>query len=245
MKRRVLALGIAGLAVVGVGAAWASGGFDTPQQQSKAVIDDAAKQLGITPTKLSDALKKALENRVDAEVAAGTITKAQGDALKARIESGEYPVITGGLGFGGHGHDGHGFGHLSAAAAYLGLSESDLQTQLASGKSLADIAKAQGKSVDGLVAAMLADEKKELDAAVAAGRLTQAQADQMLANAKQRLTDMVNGTTTGHWGMGPGMDMGPGMGRRHDDRWGGSGSGRGSFGTTPSSPNAAPAGSQA
>ena len=239
MRRKVLVLGIAGLAVVGAGAAWASGGFDSPQQQSKAVIDDAATQLGITPAKLSDALKKALENRVDAEVAAGTITKVQGEALKARIESGEYPVITGGLGFGGHSHDSHGFGHLSAAAAYLGLSESDLQTQLASGKSLADVAKAQGKPVDGLVSALLADEKKELDAAVAAGRLTQAQADQMLANAKQRLTDMVNGAMTGHWGMGPGG----GMGRGHDDRWGGSGSGRGSFGTTPSSPNAAFTGS--
>ena len=89
-------------------AAWPSGGFDSPQQHSKAVIDDAATQLGITPAKLSDALKKALENRVDAEVAVGTITKAHDDALKARIESAEYPVITGGLGFGGHDHDQHG-----------------------------------------------------------------------------------------------------------------------------------------
>ena len=237
MRRKALVLGIEGLAVGRCRGGLGVGGFDSPQEQSKAVIDDAAAQLGITPSKLSDALKKALENRVDAQVAAGTITKAQGDALKARIESGEYPVITGGLGFGGHGHDG--LGHLSAAAAYLGLSESDLQTQLASGKSLADIAKAQGKSVDGLVAALLAAEKKELDAAVAAGRLTQTQADQMLANAKQRLTGMVNGTMTGHWGMGPGGGMG------HGDRWGGSGSGRGSFGTTPSSPNAALTGSQA
>jgi hypothetical protein len=245
MRRKLLLFGIAGLAVVGAGAAWASGGFDTPQQQSKAVIDDAAQQLGIAPAKLSDALKKALENRVDAEVAAGTISKAQGDALKARIESGEYPVITGGLGFGGHGRHGQGFDHLSAAAAYLGLSESDLQTQLASGKSLADIAKAQGKSVDGLVTALLADEKKELDAAVAAGRITQAQADQMLANAKQRLTDMVNGTMTGHWGMGPGGGMGPGMRMGHDQRWGGFGPRRGSSGTAPASPNAAFSGSQA
>ena len=61
----------------------------------------------------------------------------------------------------------------------------------------------------------------------------------MLANAKQRLTDMVNGTMTGHWGMGPGMGMG------HDGRWGSPGSGRGSSRTTPSSPNAAFTGSQA
>ncbi|MGE5273379.1 MAG: hypothetical protein ACM3QU_06340 [Verrucomicrobiota bacterium] len=215
MKRKVVVIGAVALAAAAGGAAFAASRSGTPQQESQAVIDDAARQLGITPAKLSDALEKALENRVDAAVAAGTITKAQGDELKARIASGDFPLIP--AGFGHHGIGGHGFGHLSAAAAYLGLSESELQTQLASGKTLADVAKAQGKSVDGLVSALLADEKKELDAAVAAGRLTQAQADELLASAEQRITAMVNGTMPGpgrhgervhgwHGGM-------PGMGR--------------------------------
>ena len=60
---------------------------------------------------------------------------------------------------------------------------------------MADVAKAQSKTADGLVAALVADEKKkELDAAVAAGRLTHAQADAMLADAKSRFTDMVDRT---------------------------------------------------
>src|SRR5215208_7776707 len=127
---------------------------------------------------VSAALKKALENRVDAAVAAGRMTKAQGDALKAQIESEEYPLLAG-PGFGHHGGPGgHGFGHLAAAATYLGLSETELQTQLAGGKTLADVAEAQGKTVDGLVAALVADDTKEVDAAVAASRLTQAQADE-------------------------------------------------------------------
>ena len=215
MRRKVIDIGAAALAAAAAGGAFAASRSGSPQQQSQAVIDDAAAQLGIAPAKLSDALKKALENRVDAAVAAGTITKAQGDELKARIGSGEFPLITGG--FGHHGIGGHGLGHLSAAAAYLGLSESELQTQLASGKTLADVAKAKGKSVDGLVSALLADEKKELDAAVAAGRLTQGQADQLLANATQRITDMVNGTMPGpgdHGGPMHGWHGGmPGMGR--------------------------------
>ena len=214
MKRKVVVIGAVALAAAAGGAAFAASQSGTPQQESQAVIDDAAAQLGIAPAKLSDALTKALENRVDAAVAAGTITKAQGDELKARIASGDFPLIAGGLGR--HGFSSHGFGHLSAAAAYLGLSESELQTQLASGKTLADIAKAKGKSVDGLVSALIADEKKELDAAVAAGRLTQAQADQLLANAKQRITDMVNGAMPGagwHGGQMHGWHGGmPGMG---------------------------------
>lgn len=81
-----------------------------------------------------------------------------------------------------------------AAASYLGLSEAELRTQLSGGKTLADVAKAQGKTVAGLVAALVADEKKELQEAVSSGRLTQAQADAMLANAQARFTDLVNGT---------------------------------------------------
>lgn len=228
MKRKVVVIGVAAVAVAAGGAAFAASGFGTPQQESKAVIDDAAKQLGIAPAKLSDALTKALENRVDAAVAAGTITKAQGDELKARIEAGDYPLITGGPGFRHHGpgFGGHGAGHLSAAASYLGLSESELQAQLAAGKTLAEVAKAQGKSVDGLVSALFADEKKELDAAVATGRLTQAQADELLTNAKDRITAMVNGTMPG-----PGTLGGPMHGWR-----GGGAPGRGPFGGVPSPP---------
>jgi hypothetical protein len=197
MRRKIVATAVAALAVAGGGAAFAATGLGTPQEESKAVIDDAAEQLGVDSTELSDALKKAFQNRIDAAVAAGTITKAEGDALKERIESQDYPLL-GGPGLWHHGPGGHRFGHLDAAATYLGLSETELRTQLAGGKTLADVAKAEGKTVDGLVSALVADEKKELDAAVSSGRLTQAQADEMLANAKQRFTDMVNGTMPRH-----------------------------------------------
>ena len=208
MKRKLVVAGVALVAVVGAGAGIAATKLGSPQDASKAVIDDAANQLGIAPAKLSDALKKAYENQIDAAVAAGTITKERGDALKARIEAGEYPPI--GFGFGGRlgGLGMHGFGQLDAAATYLGLTQAELRTQLAGGKTLADVAKAQGKSVDGLVSALVAAEKADLDAAVKAGRLTQAQADQVLANAKQRFTDMVNGTFPRPLGRGDGLRYG-------------------------------------
>jgi len=197
MKRKILVAGAAALAVAGGGAAIAASKSGSPQEESKAVVDDAAKQLGITPAKLSSALKQALENRVDAAVAAGRLTKEQGDALKQRIEAEDFPMLGGpGMGF-GHRGGGPGirrFGHLDAAASYLGMTEAELGTRLAGGKTLADIAKAKGKSVEGLVSALVSDEKQELDAAVKAGRITQAQADAFLANAKQRFTDAVNGT---------------------------------------------------
>jgi hypothetical protein len=195
MKKRVLAGAVAGVAVAGGGAALAANQFGSPQQESQAVVNDAAKQLGVQPSQLSDALKKALENRVDAAVAAGRITKAQGAEMKQRIESGAMPLFGPGAGRPDFDHH-HGIGpfaDLNVAASYLGLSESQLRAKLESGSSLAAVAKAQGKSVSGLVDALHADAKNHLDSAVAAGRLTKSQETRILADLKTRLTDVVNG----------------------------------------------------
>jgi hypothetical protein len=101
---------------------------------------------------------------------------------------------------------------FAVAASYLGLTTAQLQTQLQSGKTLAQIADAAtGKSAKGLIAALVAAEKKELAGAVSAGRLTQAQANAIEANLEQRFTDFVNGTRGAHAGCG---DPGGVYGRR-------------------------------
>ena len=190
-RKHKVAVGAAALlAAAGGGAAIAAASQSgSPSEESKAIIDDAAKQLGISSDKLSNALKTALDDRVDAAVAAGRLTKAEGDALKQRIQSSDFPL------FGGF-H--HGFGHfgarLDAAASYLGLTPAALRTQLESGKSLAQVARDRGKSVDGLVDALVADARQKLDEAVAAGRLTKAQETDFLAGLRDRITALVNGT---------------------------------------------------
>lgn len=205
MKNKLAAGTVVALAVGGGGAAIGATHAWSPATENQAVVDDAAKQLGVQPSALNAALKKALENRVDAAVAAGRLTKDQGDAVKARIEAGSLPFFGGGpRRGGGFGHDGGPgrFGHLDAAATYLDLTPAQLQTELAGGKTLADVAKAHGKSVDGLVQALVASEQKELDAAVAGGRLTKEQEQSLLADAKQRFTDLVNGVRPSHDGDG-------------------------------------------
>jgi hypothetical protein len=194
-KHKATAGAVAALALLGGGGAIAATQLgNSPGEESKAVVNDAAKQLGIEPSKLTSALKKALEDRVDAAVAAGRLTKAQGDELKQRIESDDFPLF-GPPAF-GFGHIGPLFHGLGAAADYLGLTESALRTQLNGGKTLAEIAKANDKSVDGLKAAMKADTKKKLDAAVAAGRLTKADEERVLSDLDQRLNDLVNAKLT-------------------------------------------------
>src|SRR5689334_414698 len=135
-KRR-LAAGAVGLAVLaGTGGAYAAAqSSSTPspapsttppkpkvdfQAEQKAFLDDVAKRLNVTRDQLDAAIKGAAEARIDAAVAAGTLTKEQGDAAKKALASGGLPALgpflgRGPGGRGGPGGPGHpggpGFGH--------------------------------------------------------------------------------------------------------------------------------------
>src|SRR5215212_3587166 len=115
---------VVGAVFVGAGGAVAAGKLISPGERSQAVVDDAAKQLGVEPAKLTAALKKALENQVDADVAAGRITKEHGAAMKKRIGADDHRR----LGVRAE------VGVLEAAATYLGVTEEQLRTELAGGK---------------------------------------------------------------------------------------------------------------
>ena len=198
---RKITFGAAGLvAVVGGGGAIAATQL-TPKQESQAVLSDAAAALGVQTGELTDALEKALSNRVDAAVAAGRLTEAQGKAMKQRIASGEIPLV--GLGGPGFGRGGlHHHAGLEAAASYLGMTEAKVRTAVGNGQTLAQLAKARGKSVEGLVAAMTKAETAKLNAAVKAGRLTDAQRDSIVAGLKDRITDVVNSVVGPRFGPG-------------------------------------------
>lgn len=213
MSKRLAVGAGAALAVVGAGGAIAAT-QGTPQQESQAIIDDAAKELGVDAQKLEDALEGALENRVDDAVAAGRLTEEQGEALKERIRSGEVPLL--GLRGGKHGgalHHARGIA-LDTAASYLGVTAAELRESLADGQSLADVAEAEGKSVDGLVDALVDAARTRLDEAVESGRLSDAQRDEMLETLEARIREGVSQTGfrfrgPGRHGGGPGFRGAP------------------------------------
>jgi hypothetical protein len=217
--RTLIAATAAGLAIAGGGAAVAASQSDSP---GSSFWDSVAKHLGISSEKLEDATKAAAADQVDKALEDGRITKEQADELKSRIDSGEFPPFFA-PGFGGfrgpHGMDGRPGHHFffgekdSAAADYLGLGEEELREQLFAGKSLAEIAKAEGKSVDGLKKAILAGARKHLDEAVTDEHLTREQADAMYERLQSSIDDVVNGTLP-RWGSrfhgpGPGPDSPP------------------------------------
>ena len=100
---------------------------------------------------------------------------------------------------------------MSAAADYVGLSQADLRDRLDEGKSLAEVAAEQGKSVSGLEDAMLAAMTSNIDANSV---LTQEQKAAHVALVKDHLDAMVNAVHSHRAGMGlMGAGTGGMMGR--------------------------------
>ena len=206
-RKLTFAAGAAGAAllVAGLGAAGAiaASRMLSPNEESKAIIDDAASQLGVEPSELSDALKEALKNRIDEAVDEGRLSEEQAKALEERIDESDYPLLGGpwkfGLGPRGPGLEGFGLlGHfggfklLSTAASYLGITEAELREALED-QTLAEIAKDHGETAAGLVQQLVATQTKRIDEALADGRITDEQATALKADLQDRMEAFVNG----------------------------------------------------
>lgn len=189
------ALVIAGSAVTVAGAQQAPATPTTPtaSQESaakpgaQAFLDALATRLGISSATLQQA-----------------ITDARAD-VGAPPEGRGFP-------FGGRGHGGKpGRGEdLSVAASAIGISVDQLRQDLA-GKSLAQVAQANGKTAADVVTALTNAANQRIDEAVAAGRLTADRAAQQKQLLAQRIDEEVNEIKgQGERGF-PGREHGPGM----------------------------------
>jgi polyhydroxyalkanoate synthesis regulator phasin len=163
-----------------------------------------ASALGIDQAKVEAALKQAEIATIDQAVTNGDLAKNRADEMKARVEQNGASFGFRGLG-GDRGFEDRGTRGVidnsaveKAVADKLGMTVADLETQLRSGKALADLAKDKGLTVQDLYTAAASAAKPLLDQAVKDGKLTQAQADQMLQQIQSgglRLGGPHGGTT--------------------------------------------------
>jgi len=212
--RRIAALALSGALVAGgTGAAIAAVSKDERKAAEDAVLEDAAKRLNVTPDKLRDALAAAQDAQLDQAVKDGKLTQKQADMIKERrkqsgavlggpgalkLRGGKLGIHPGGPGPGfGYGHGPHGPGLrmeiLDGLADALGTTQSKLREGLRDGKSIADIAKANGKSLDDVRKALKATAKTRLDKAVKDEDLTQKQADRLLDRVGEKIDALTSG----------------------------------------------------
>jgi hypothetical protein len=118
-------------------------------------------------------------------------------------------------------------GASGVVADVLGMTRAEIQAQRQAGASLATIAEGKGIDPTRLIAALRDRWATRIDARVAAGALTTAEATDLKANLEVRAKDMVYRVTTG--GMqGAAVGAGPASGAgRGQGRGGGAGAGRG------------------
>jgi hypothetical protein len=202
VKRYMIVSAAVVAAAAGAGGAIAATSGDDGKKAEQSILDDAAKRLNVSPEALRSALSAAEDAQLDQAVKDGKLTQAQADAIKAhrkadgRVLGG--PGLGGphgpGFGFGGRGlgFRGGSGGALDAAASALGLKLADLRTKLEAGKSIADVAKDQGKSLDDVKKAITDGVTKELDQAVKDKKLTDAQRADILKELDEHLDDLVN-----------------------------------------------------
>ena len=202
-RRRMAAIALSGAVIAGgTGVAIAAATKDDAKKTEQAILDDAAKRLDVTPEKLRDALAAAQDAQLDEAVKDGDLTQKQADAIEqAREQSGRVlggPVLRGmhggprlhlrggprGPGLRGLGLRGGLFGDLAKA---LGTTQDELIEQLRDGRSVSDVAKANGKTLAGVRSAVKAAAKTRLDKAVADGDLTRKQAEAILEHVDERV----------------------------------------------------------
>lgn len=225
--KRIAIIGGAVVALAaGAAGAVAATKSDEAKEREQTVLNTAAKELDVSPQALRDALKAGQTAQLDQAVKDGRLTQAQADAIKQRMN--ESGLVLGGgpggpHGKGGPGPRGGGREMLGDVAKALGLTEAKLHDQLEDGKTLAQIAKAQGKDLDDVKAAVKKAATARLDEAVKDGDITKAQRDDMLEHLDEHLENLGERPFGGR-GHGPGM---PPRGDREDE--GGNGSRNGSY----------------
>ena len=191
----------------------------TELQAGKSIADVAkAKNIDIATVKA--ALVAEAKAHIDAEVAAGKHTAAEGvTKLAEKTSRIDTMLTTAGLpargpqGVGGHKGKGGGKFMSATLATTLKLTLEELRTQLHSGKSLSDVAKAQSVDIAVVKTVLTSDFSAHLAEEVTSGKHTQAEADAKLAEFKTNLDTMVN--RVGPAGGMKGEGRGPGGRRGH------------------------------
>jgi predicted DNA-binding protein (UPF0251 family) len=174
-----------------------------------------AQAHNVDPQKVVDALVADAKAKLAAAVTAGKITQAQADEATANLTERITERVNNAFARGPkpgprHGPKGDGTRHprpgsdLSVAAAAIGVTRDELLAALRDGQTLAQIAQAHNVDSQKVIDALVADAKAKLAAAVTAGKLTQAQADEATAHLTERMTERVNGSwKPGHPGPRP------------------------------------------
>jgi gas vesicle protein len=182
-------------------------GIDVEEVHGKLAeaIAELAEAQGMTLDDLVDTLIAPMVERVQQAVEDERLTQEQADEQIAVMEERLLEGLESGSWFsmGGRGPRGHREGlSLGSLAEALGMTVEDLQQALTDGQTIAEVATAQGVTLDDLVDTLIAPMVERVQQAVDDGRITQEQADERIQQMEEHMLQM--------------LESGPGRGMRMD-----------------------------
>jgi hypothetical protein len=200
----VLAVGALGAVALAQEGSDDSSGWNFRERLHQAI----AGILGISVEEYETAIDTAETQVLEEAVADQWLTQEQADRLKERLdarpEGGRFgwgfPMARGLPGM-------HGGSLYSIAAEKLDMEWSDLMAEFQDGKSIADVVAEKGVDTQEITDAYLAQYEDKLADAVADERITQKQADSMLENMAEKVSDQLEAACGGCF---PGGFMGRG-----------------------------------
>ena len=154
----------------------------------RSFISKLAVNLGVDQDKVTAALDTTIKQMLDEAVQEGRLTQEQADKITANKDFG-----FSGLGFlHGKKHKFIGNGrNLDGIANALGMTTDQLKTELQSGKKMQQIVTGHGMTMDQFRQKMLELKNDEISKAVADGKITQDQANQILEKMEQHFNNQI------------------------------------------------------
>ncbi len=198
MRKAIAAIATAAIVLGGFSAALV---LQSPDVASAQEVETESTNATV-PAGIEDVLADLVED--------GVITEEQSSQIAAALRErvGPFRGHRGGLDRGGH---------LETVAGVIDVDVTALVEALRDGQTMAEVAEANGSSAQAVIDALVAEMNTNLDQAVEDGKLTTDQAEEIRADAPDRIESMVNGEFEGRKGFDGHRRMGPGSGLGFDE----------------------------
>ena len=166
-------------------------------------IATIAQANGVAAQTVINVLAAKSQSQIDAAIAAGKISAEDASAWQTKMSERAAYFVNNTSEFMAKAKDGRkGKGHkgkggkakYSEIAQLIGIDVEMLYMKLKAGKSIADVATANGLAPQKIIDALMVDMQAKLDAMVAAGKLNSDEAAEKASAMKEQITAWVNGT---------------------------------------------------
>lgn len=157
-------------------------------------VAEVAQANDVEPQAVVDAIVAAANERIDKGVAEGKITAERAAEVKARVPELAEKLVEHEFD-GSHRRHGHARRALMKTAAdTIGIPVRDLVSEVRDGKTIAQVAEANDVEPSAVIDALVAKVSERLDRAVENGHIDEEKAAELEAQARERLTKLVNET---------------------------------------------------